>query len=236
MDSARCGFACNSCTLKSGSRCGPPLQVQDALLQAEIVSLAEAAGSTGGPRTDQIQLVRTLNADSTLSLLNRHQHKLFHALATAEKLTRGHIIEYQRKTYEVGLRWRDLDNQGHVYHGTTLTLLDEARTQWFSRIVGGTRPESYVVARIEIDYRSQLVHDDLCVVVDIVVVRVGTTSIALRETMHSKRSGSLIAEALTTVVLWHRDEARPRRITDEESERLETCRLQHRSVDRNRMT
>ncbi|MGV8872865.1 MAG: acyl-CoA thioesterase [Rhodococcus sp. (in: high G+C Gram-positive bacteria)] len=113
-----------------------------------------------------------------------------------------------------------MDNQGHVYHGTTLTLLDEARTQWFSDVLGSDLPDSYVVARVEIDYVSQLVHADLSVLVELAVERIGTTSITLREKIRSKRTRTLVSEAVTTAVLWDRTQSRPRHITNDERERL----------------
>ncbi|MBY4213366.1 thioesterase family protein [Rhodococcus fascians] len=127
-----------------------------------------------------------------------------------------HLIAVSSRSHKVELRWRDLDHQGHVYHGTMLALLDEARTQWFAGVLRDSGPDSYVVARIEIDYRNQLVRGDNSVVVGFEVLRIGKTSITLGEQMRSSASGSLITESVTTAVLWDRTTSAPRAITAEE--------------------
>ncbi|WP_255374765.1 thioesterase family protein [Mycobacterium sp. NAZ190054] len=117
------------------------------------------------------------------------------------------------------LRWRDLDHQGHVYHATLLTLLDEARTQWISKTLGSETPDSYVLARIELDYRAELRKDDDAVAVTFGVQRVGNTSLTLTEVVRSWATGSLIADATTTIVLWDRAARSSRPLTADERRR-----------------
>jgi acyl-CoA thioester hydrolase len=122
--------------------------------------------------------------------------------------------------YPVNLRWRDLDHQGHVYHATILTLLDEARTAWLHSTVKVAQPDSYVVARVELDYRSPLLQRDGGVVAHFRPLRVGTTSITVSEKVCSARTRVVVAESITTIVMWDRQSAAPRPISASERENL----------------
>lgn len=113
----------------------------------------------------------------------------------------------------VPLRWRDLDHQGHVYHATLLTLLDEARTEWFHGSIGVSSADEYVVARIEIDYVAEIVRLDEQIAVDFSVTRVGTTSLTTREVVWTP-AGREVARAVVTAVMWDRDARRPRRLSE----------------------
>ena len=115
----------------------------------------------------------------------------------------------------VPLRWRDLDYQGHVYHGVMLTLLDEGRTKFFGGHMGLERPDAYVVVRIELDYLAETLHSNGPLGIDFEIVRLGRTSLITRETV-TDALGSRVAAALTTSVLWDQEAGAPRAILDEE--------------------
>ena len=100
----------------------------------------------------------------------------------------------------VALRFRDLDAFGHVYHAEYLTLLDELRTAWFGNVLGLDDPQSYVVARAEIDYVSSLTGDDGSVRGQFAVEAAGTTSITVRESLRAA-DGREVARARVVVVL-----------------------------------
>lgn len=118
----------------------------------------------------------------------------------------------------VPLRWRDLDHQGHLYHGTMLTLLDEARTEWF-RSIGIDCGDSYVVARVEIDYLAETTRSDVAVEVDFAVARVGNRSITTHET--ARTGNGVVARALVTAVMWDSIAHRSRELTSLERESAE---------------
>jgi acyl-CoA thioester hydrolase len=118
--------------------------------------------------------------------------------------------------YCVDLRWRDLDHQGHVYHATVLTLLDEARTAWLDTKVNVTQPDSYVVVRIELDYRNPLLRTDGGVMAHFRPLRVGNTSITVIEKLCVAQTGAAVAESVTTIVMWDRESAAPRPISTSE--------------------
>jgi len=115
----------------------------------------------------------------------------------------------------VALRWRDLDHQGHVYHATVLTLLDEARTEWLRRALGVSSPDQYVVARIEIDYRAEILRSDERILIDFTIDQLGRTSVRTREVVRAP-DGRVLAEACVTAVMWDRAAGRPRPLTEAE--------------------
>lgn len=123
-------------------------------------------------------------------------------------------------SYPVPVRWRDLDHLGHVYHGTILTMLDEARTMWLAAEAQVDEPDSYVVARIELDYRRPLLKTEEALHVHFAVRRVGTRSITLAETATAATSRAVIAESLTTIVFWDKATTSSRPITTSERQRL----------------
>lgn len=120
----------------------------------------------------------------------------------------------------VPLRWRDLDHQGHVYHGAFLTLLDEARVEWLARTLGGPFLEAHVIARIEIDYVSELRHQDKQANITFRVERIGTSSLSTMETI-SARDGRVAARARTVLVAWHQTDRHRRNLSSHERNGLE---------------
>ncbi len=117
---------------------------------------------------------------------------------------------------EIEIRWRDLDVYGHVNHVVFLTYLEEARDEWLGLVLGDpTRVWSYVVARIEIDYRRELTLADDIAVARCSLGRIGTSSIGTRELLRT-RAGEIAAEAQAVLVA--RDEAtgRSRPLSDDE--------------------
>ena len=121
----------------------------------------------------------------------------------------------------IPLRWRDLDNQGHVYNGVYLGLLDEARTVWLRRTLGLANPDEYVIARIEIDFLADLTltPDGAAVDVDVQVTRVGSKSVTTAEVMRDG-DGREVARAVCVLLLWDRTSRQTRPLTAAERELL----------------
>ena len=105
------------------------------------------------------------------------------------------------RQYPVQLRWRDLDNQGHVYHATFLTLLDEARTAFLADL-GIQESGAYVLAQIELAFVEELTCEHGAVTVSFHAPRVGKSSMHLVEEMYS--GGQLKARSTAVIVLWDR--------------------------------
>ncbi|GAA2427990.1 thioesterase family protein [Actinomadura vinacea] len=115
----------------------------------------------------------------------------------------------------VALRWRDLDHQGHVYHATMLTLLDEARTEWLRAAVGVESPDEYVVARVEIDFLAETVRSNDRIDVTFDITRVGSSSLTTTELVRTP-DGRDVVRAAVTAVMWDRVLRKPRPLTDAE--------------------
>ncbi|TDD34109.1 MULTISPECIES: thioesterase family protein [Saccharopolyspora] len=120
----------------------------------------------------------------------------------------------------VPLRWRDLDHQGHVYHGTVLTLLDEARTRWLRTAIGVEHPDAYVVARIEIDYQQEILMDHDAAEISIGISRLGHSSIRTAESL-TLPGGEQAARAEVVVVMWDQKAHCSRALTADERARAE---------------
>ena len=99
----------------------------------------------------------------------------------------------------VGVRWRDVDGLGHVNHAVFLIYLEEGRDAFYVQALG--RDPHYVVARVEIDMRPEVLYADRRLQVRIEVERVGATSLTTRETILTP-AGVTAAEARVVTVLW----------------------------------
>ena len=118
----------------------------------------------------------------------------------------------------VPLRWRDLDAYGHVYYGEYLVLLDEARVAMLRAALGGANP-SFVVAHLELDYRSQLVLEDGPLTARVGVERVGRKSLTLAERL-TARDGRLVLDSRVVVVLFDLDARQTRPVSASERRAL----------------
>ncbi len=122
---------------------------------------------------------------------------------------------------EIEIRWVDLDVYGHVNHAVFLTYLEEARDEWLGRALGDPAAIwSYVVARVEIDYRRELVLDDDAIVAHCSLERIGTSSVRTREWI-SKRTGETAAEAQAVLVARDDETGRSRPLSDAERSAFE---------------
>jgi acyl-CoA thioester hydrolase len=106
--------------------------------------------------------------------------------------------------FEVRIRWRDVDNYGHVNNAVYLTYLEECRDRWVRKAVGGS--VDFVIVRIAIDFRRELSLDDEAVVVTCRGTGYGTSSIRTAETIRAQ-AGWIAAES-ESVVVAHKPEAR----------------------------
>ena len=117
----------------------------------------------------------------------------------------------------VAVRWRDTDALGHVNHVVFLTYLEEGRDAFFAGVLG-TDP-IYVVVRIEIDLRAEVLHQDRAVKVRIEAERLGRTSLTTRETVLNS-AGETVARAKVVTVLWDQERRRAIPFSDEARNRL----------------
>ena len=120
----------------------------------------------------------------------------------------------------IPIRWRDVDNYGHVNNAVYLTYLEEVRDEWLERALGDAGDAwGYVTARVAIDFRRELTQDDDALLVRTRLVRIGTSSLTFREEIVSL-AGWVAADAESVVVARDSDTGRSRPLTDGERSAL----------------
>jgi acyl-CoA thioester hydrolase len=102
----------------------------------------------------------------------------------------------------VPLRWRDMDMLGHLNQAVYHELLEEARGALIASLAGeGERHQTYVLARVELDYRHEVRRRDGTVDIVVRVGRVGTKSLTLEHDVLLP-DGTLAATGITVLVGW----------------------------------
>jgi acyl-CoA thioester hydrolase len=126
----------------------------------------------------------------------------------------------------IEIRWRDVDAYGHVNNAVYLNYLEEARDAWVQAILGpvGTTWD-FVLARVEIDFRAELMQDDHAVIVRCTLDRIGRSSVGTHEEVR-KQDGAISAEARSVVVARDPETGRSRPLTEPEREALEAERTE----------
>jgi acyl-CoA thioester hydrolase len=121
----------------------------------------------------------------------------------------------------IRIRWRDMDAYGHVNNAVYLNYLEEARDRWVQKVLGPVSDTwHFVLARVAIDFRSELTQDDEEIVVRCRLDSIGRTSVRTREEI-LMRDGTVSAESESVIVARHPDSGRSRPLTDEERATLE---------------
>jgi acyl-CoA thioester hydrolase len=120
---------------------------------------------------------------------------------------------------EISLRFRDLDYLGHVTAAEYLAIFEEGRAAWLSARFQIPLP-IYVVARQEIDFDREVRLEDGPITVSIYLLRVGTRSLQIAETMCS-RVGAVHARSRARLVMWDVDTRSSRELTAAERAALE---------------
>ncbi len=116
----------------------------------------------------------------------------------------------------VEIRWGDVDAYQHVNNAVYATYLEECRDEWVDRTLDGASDTwDFVLARVAIDFRRELRLEDEEVVVSCTLVRIGNSSVTLREQIRT-REGELSAEAEAVLVARDRKAGRSRPLSDSE--------------------
>ena len=121
--------------------------------------------------------------------------------------------------FDVEIRWSDVDAYGHVSHIAIVALAEHARSRWLDAVLGTAQTWDYAIARLELDYRSPLRFADRRAHVELAAERVGTSSVALNETVTAP-DGRVIAEIASVIVAWDVEHSRSRPLSDRERARL----------------
>jgi acyl-CoA thioester hydrolase len=117
----------------------------------------------------------------------------------------------------IEVRWRDVDNYGHVNNAVYLTYLEEVRDEWLARTLRDDESVwDYVVAHVSIDFRREVTQADDEVVATCALERIGTSSVRTRETVRIAATGVVAAEASAVLVARNRGAGTSRPITPPE--------------------
>lgn len=121
-----------------------------------------------------------------------------------------------KTTMLVQVRFRDTDAMGHVNNAVYLSYLELARMEYIRRVFGvrDYRDVDFILARVEIDYRSPaMVGEDLRVGTR--VVAIGGASFTMDYRIEEAASGRLVAEAKTVQVAYDYKRGKVKRISED---------------------
>lgn len=127
-----------------------------------------------------------------------------------------------RLVSEVPVRFSDTDGLGHVNNAHYLSFLEVARIDYLRRVVGRVKIGEFgvIIARIEIDYKSPVLHHET-ILVGCRVLDVGGASIKMEYRLEAKADGRLVAEAKSVMVTFDYGLNKPVRVGDEWREKME---------------
>jgi acyl-CoA thioester hydrolase len=113
----------------------------------------------------------------------------------------------------IEVRWRDVDNYGHVNNAVYLTYLEEVRDEWLARTLRDDEAVwDYVIAHVSIDFRREVTQADDEVVATCALERIGTSSVRTREQVRLP-GGAVATEASAVLVARDRSTGRSRPIS-----------------------
>jgi acyl-CoA thioester hydrolase len=120
---------------------------------------------------------------------------------------------------EIPIRWRDVDAYGHVNNAVFLTYLEEARDRLVESLFGDAAWD-FVIARVAIDYRSELNQADRAVRARCEVTGFGTSSVRTAERVATV-GGRLAAESESVIVARDPENGGSRPLSDDEKATLQ---------------
>lgn len=124
-------------------------------------------------------------------------------------------LEYR---LSVPLRWRDMDMLGHLNQSVYHELLEEARAGMLTELSGRTghaENATFVVVRVELDYRHEVRKDHGYVDIVVRCGHVGTSSFVLEHDVLLPE-GTVAATGKTVLVGWDAAARGKRVLRDEE--------------------
>jgi len=102
------------------------------------------------------------------------------------------------------VRWRDMDMLGHMNQSVYHELLEDGRAGLMVSLAakgGGVHHHTYVVVRVELDYRQEVRKDHGSVEIVVRAAHVGTSSFTLEHDVLLP-DGSIAATGKTVLVGW----------------------------------
>ena len=123
----------------------------------------------------------------------------------------------------IEIRWRDMDNFGHVNNAVYLTYLEEVRDEHMEAVLSGAGDvNEYFLGTLTIRYRKPLAQSDGVVVATCRITKLGRSTVHTRETL-STPDGAVAAEAEAVLVAVDRTSGRARALGEPERSALEAA-------------
>lgn len=131
-------------------------------------------------------------------------------------------MEGYKLVSEVPVRFSDTDGLGHVNNANYLSFLEVARVDYLRTVLGMVKIEEFgvIVARIEIDYKSPVLHHEK-LLVGCRVSDIGGASITMEYRIEDKAEGRLVALAKSVTVTFDYALNKPVRVGDEWRKKME---------------
>ena len=109
----------------------------------------------------------------------------------------------------VEVRFRDCDPMGHVNNAVYLTYLENARFAYWREVVGagGLTDPTFILARLECDFRAPATMGDL-LDVKIRVDSIGRSSFVFAYQILQRNDGRVVADARSVQVMYDYSQAR----------------------------
>ena len=115
----------------------------------------------------------------------------------------------------IPIRYRDLDALGHVNNAVYLTYIEELLLRWLGPVLG----DDFVTARLELNFRRELRHEDGEVVARASLDEIGTSSLTAI-VLIERPDGEVSLEGRVVLAAWDPLERRSRALTDEQKEQI----------------
>jgi len=131
-------------------------------------------------------------------------------------------MEGYKLVSEVQVRFSDTDGLGHVNNANYLSFLEVSRIDYLRLVVGRVKIEEFgvIMARVEIDYKSPVLHTET-LRVGCRVSEIGGSSIKMEYRIETKTGQRLVAEAKSVMVAFDYALNKPVRVSDEWREKME---------------
>lgn len=123
---------------------------------------------------------------------------------------------------EVPVRFSDTDGLGHVNNANYLSFLEVARIDYLRKVLGRVKIEEFgvIIARLEIDYKSPVLHSET-LRVGCRVSEIGGSSIKMEYRVETKADERLVAEAKSVMVAFDYALGKPVRVAEEWRTKME---------------
>ena len=115
----------------------------------------------------------------------------------------GRVTDAPEFTLTCSLRWSDFDLLGHLNQAVYHVLIEQSRTAWLEHVRGGDvwSTDAFVLARVELDYRSEVGASHREVIATCRPVKVGTSSVICEQQVRLL-DGTVAASGQTVMVGW----------------------------------